>query len=180
MSFDGFRQCICPICNRNVATAHYNADEPILLLEGGSKFPDYLQFCGAGRNVFVISENALNLFEQHKVSGYSAYQAIQYRVLKGKPLPNRGNIIEYYCLELNGKVDLDLPKMQLRRKKFCQACKQFDWSRQRLGPLALQDTSWDGSDLCYLKSIPGYKFCTDYVREIVRKNKLTGFKFVDI
>ena len=67
--------------------------------------------------------------------------------------------------------------MGLKKKKRCRVCGGFEWNRQRLSPLHLDASAWDGNDLCRVDSIPGYVICTDNVVALVKKQQLKGFSF---
>ena len=125
--------------------------------------------------MFLVSEKVLNLFDENKVSGYSEPQLIFAETISLKkcatPIPN------YYSLRITRRIDLDTAAMHLKKKKTCPKCNQFEWRRMRLEPLLPDPATWDGSDLCLLSSIPGYRLCTDRVKELIVKHKLTGFSF---
>lgn len=171
----GYDRFNCPQCNRPFAKPRYESKVPHLLLEGGRKNPDYLQFCGAGRQLFVVSEKTLDLFEQNKISGYTeATQVTTERIdhrEQDLPCPN------YYALSITGKIDLDLAQMHVKKKNICASCGQFDWSRMRLEPIFLNPTTWDGSDLCRLTSIPGLSVSSKRIKDLVDRYNLTGFSF---
>lgn len=175
LSFIRFDRSICPQCAREIGTAQYREEPPYLLLEGGSVYPDYLYFGGAGKRPFVVSERTINLFEKSKVTGYTGYQQVTVEPDEGEnhcgPCPN------YYCLEVTGRVEFDFQAMRLKKKKVCPLCGQFQWNRQRFYPEFLDKDTWDGSDLCLLKSIPGFRVCSERVRELVQEHQLTGFSF---
>ena len=175
VTLKGYDRSTCAQCGRTVATPQYSDDVPRLILEGGSVYPDYLQFCGAGKQMFLVSEKVLNLFDENKDSGYSEPQPIFAETISLKkcamPIPN------YYSLRITGRIDLDTAAMHLKKKKTCPKCNQFEWSRMRLEPLLPDPATWDGSDLCLLSSIPGYRLCTDRVKKLIVKQKLTGFSF---
>lgn len=164
----------CPNCGRRISTPCYSDDVPKLLLEGGRQYPDYLSFCGAGRQMFLLSENAMEIFEKTNISGFDGYQLIETNDFAVKEQKMN---IKYYSLNISGRVDLDMAMMHLKKKHFCDACKQFTWSRTRLQPYILDQNSWDGSDLCLLSSMPGYKLCSSYVKDVIEKFHLTGFSF---
>lgn len=171
----GFDRSVCPECGREVATAQYKENTPHLRLEGGRVFPDFLQFCDAGNRMFMVSEKVLEMFEKNGITGYSGYQLMTYEFSKRK-----SSIIEhpnYYSLNITGKVDLDLAEMHLKKKRLCPQCGQFDWSRMRFGITILDETTWNGSDLCFLDSIPGFKLCSEKVKELIQQHKFTNFSF---
>lgn len=164
----------CPVCGRRISTPYYSDDVPNLLLEGGRQYPDYLSFCGAGRQMFLLSEKALEIFEKCNVSGYAGYQLIETNDFTTK---DKRFCCKYYSLNITGRVDLDMAMMHIKKKRLCAECNQFTWSRTRLQPYFLDQNSWDGSDLCLLTSIPGYKLCTSRVKDIIERFRLTGFSF---
>jgi len=175
VSFIGYDRSICPQCSRQVATPQYKADAPHLILEGGRAYPDFLQFCGAGDRLYLVSEKALNLYEKNGITGYSGYRLV---TIEHVQQHNNGpHHPEYYCLDITGRIDLDIAAMHIKKKKTCSLCKQYEWSRARLEPIFLDRTTWDGSDLCLVNSIPGFKVCSESLKELTQSQKLTGFSF---
>lgn len=166
---------ICDQCGRTIATPQYTSDIPRLELDGGKVFPDLLRYCGSGDRLFLISEQALDLFEKHKVSGYTSYQPVDIEPFfkRGKHLPSP----TYYSLSISGRIDLDLSAMHLKRKRLCSLCGQFDWNRMRIHPFILDQSSWSGTDICLLSSFPGFKICSERFVEIIRSYSLSGFDF---
>lgn len=177
-SFGGFQWAVCPECGRRIATMQYVSDVPHLLIEGGPQYSDYLWYTGAGVRPFLISERTLNLFEQHNVSGYDGYCLVELEFEETSKVIN--DIPRYYALNLTGSVEFDFKQMHLKKKKLCPQCGSFEWSRTRLDPAILDMSTWDGSDLCSMKSIPGRRVCTEKVRELVKKYTLTGCVFTKI
>lgn len=178
LSLAGYTRSICPNCGREVVSPTYIGNAPHLILEGGRKFPDFLQFCGAGNRLTIVSENALNIFERESVSGYDEYLNCQIEV--ASTFKDVNNVPNYYSLNVSGSVDLDLQAMHLRRKKVCSSCGQFEWSRTRIGVYIVDEKTWDSSDICFLKSMPGIKLCSSKFVEIVNSNNLAGFSFPPI
>lgn len=176
-SFEGYTWGVCQECRRKTATVHYTEHYPHLLLEGGGLYPDFLQFCGAGNRLFVISERTLRLFEQHSISGYST--CVPVTLDTSLVSPKIKNIIppQYFSIEIRGQIDLDYKEMHLKQKKKCPMCHQFEWSRQRINPMIANSHSWDGNDICTLSSIPGFIICSKSIANIVHDNDLTGVSF---
>lgn len=169
----GYSSTICPRCSRRVATPQYSNDQPSLVLEGGRIYPDYLQFCGAGKSLFLVSEKALEVLETNKISGYAGYQSVTF-----ESMVSCNNVVHkpnYYNLNITGRIDFDVVAMHIKKKRLCHECGQFEWSRMRLDPIILDMTTWDGADLCLLDSIPGYRLCSQNVKKLIQKYKLTGF-----
>lgn len=176
-SFEGYIWGMCQECGRQTATARYTGYHPHLLLEGSGLYPDFLQFCGAGNRLFVISERALYLFERHGISGYSNYIPVSLDTSLVSPKAKTRMVPNYFSLEVSGHIDLDFKLMHLKRKKLCPICHQFEWSRQKIDPIVADNHSWDGSDLCILSSMPGFIMCSKTIVNIVHDNDLTGVSF---
>lgn len=175
ISLLGYEQSICNQCNRPIVYPKFSGTEPHLFLEGSGEYPDYLQFCGAGRQMYIVSEKTLDLYEKNNISGYSDYRLVTVTTeIQDK---TSTKIPIYYSLNITGRVDLDYSVMQLKKKKKCAQCGQFNWNRMRLNPLVIDFSTWDGSDLCLLSSFPGFKLCSSLAREVMTTNKLTGFSF---
>lgn len=175
MSFMGYNRSVCTQCKRQIGIPQYRHEVPRLLLEGGGVYPDYVQFCGAGNRLCLISGRTLDIFEKNQITGYSGYQLVASETsVQGKCIDR---LPEYYCLNVFGRVDLDFTTMKIKKKRVCPKCGQFDWSRMRLEPIILDQTTWDGSDLCLVDSIPGYRACSEKLKQIILDYKLTGFSF---
>lgn len=179
-SFLGFQESQCKECGRKIASMQYDGDH-CLIAEGGPKYPDYLAFSGAGESLFVISEHAARIFRENNLSGVTELTPI--RVTKETdgilvPLPEA--VPNYFLVQIAGRIDLDYSKMCLKKKKVCKTCGSFEWNRQRMYPLYMDEGTWDGSDLCRNKSIPGYIIFSEAAVELIKKYKLKGFCFVPL
>lgn len=163
-SFLGFGQRVCSHCGRMISESRYTGDVRWLALEGGKTYPDCLAFTGAGERLFILSESAVRIFEDCGITGFSG---------KREVLVSDGP--QYFAMEISGRVELDYVAMQLKKKKLCPECGQFDWNRQRMAPVILDEGSWDGCDICRVKSLPGFFSCSERFAEIVKEYKLTGF-----
>lgn len=67
--------------------------------------------------------------------------------------------------------------MCLKKKKLCKVCGSFEWNRQRLCPLYLDEGAWDESHICRVASIPGHVICTERIVPLVKKHKIKVFRF---
>ena len=173
VSFLGFSRSKCPQCNRQIGISEYRHEVPHLLLEGGAVYPDYLQFCGAGNQLFLISDRALEIFEKNRITGYSVHQLTTVEISEQNGSVDC--IPEYYSLNVLGRVNIDYATMHIKKKRVCPQCGQFEWSRMRLEPIILDHTTWDGSDLCLIDSLQGFRVCSDRVKQLIHDYKLTGF-----
>lgn len=176
-SFLGYEKTICSQCGRTVTVPTFNREAHCLILEGGIEFPDYLAFTGAGKRFFLLSERALHCLREGKISGISGGEPVKACMQNGDPIDDAP---KYVHLEITGQADLDHAAMQLKKKRACPACGQFEWNRQRLPAMILNTSAWDGSDICRLASIPGFIVCTDKFKAIVQNNQLKGFSFEQV
>ena len=163
----------CEACGRTRSRWRFSGPHRFLL-EGGPKYPDRLEFTGAGGAPLLLSRRAADAFRENGITGIDETAPVQTEHESG-PLPEGAP--EYVLVRICGRIDLDLPKMGLKKKKLCRVCGGFEWNRQRLSPLLLDASAWDGNDLCRVDSIPGYVICTDNVVALVKKQKLKGFSF---
>ena len=176
-SFIGCQRSQCEECGRTVSSIEYRGSHH-LIVEGGPKYPDHLAFCGAGEPLFVISERAARIFREHELSGITEF--IPIRVAKEitstlVPLPETAP--NYVLVQIVGRIDLDHGKMCLKKKRVCKTCGGFEWNRQRMNPLYMDESTWDGSDICRNESIPGYIIFSKAAVDLVKKYKLKGFSF---
>ena len=177
MTLLGYTQSICPQCNRSIGTPQFTTETHHLILEGNGTYPDYLQFCGAGKQMFLVTEQTLNTFETNRITGYTSYQPVITETIQQNS--NLGRIPTYYCLNISGRIDLDFDAMHIRKRRMCPRCGQFEWSRMKLDPVVLDLSTWNNADLCLVDSIPGYRVCTEKMKRIIQKNRLSGFSFCE-
>lgn len=175
LSLIGYSRSVCPQCSRQIGVPQYRGNTPHLILEGGNEWPDYLQFCGAGNRLFLISERALEIFEKNSITGYNGYQSVDSESVIGKRTFTQNP--NYYSLNVSGRIDLNFASMHLKKKRLCPQCRQYEWSRNRLEPLILDYTTWDESDICLIDSIPGFRVCSETFMHVVQNNQLKGFSF---
>ena len=177
MALISLKQEPCPVCGRRSGSWEYSGPHR-MVLEGGAGYPDRLPFTGAGGSPLILSSKAVQVFQEQGITGIARLTPIQtLREREGGLVPLPEAAPEYLLAELDGTIELDLEKMCLKKKRLCSSCGGFDWNRQRLHPLYVDEKSWNGRDLCRVASIPGYIVCTKRVVELVRKQKLRGFAF---
>jgi len=174
-SFLGFQQSQCGECGRTVTAMEYRGSHH-LIVEGGPQYPDYLAFCGAGEPIFVISERAARIFRENNLSGITGFIPIRAeKEINGILVPLPETAPNYVLVQITGRIDLDYRRMCLKKKKVCRTCGGFEWNRQRMYPLSMDERTWDGSDICRNESIPGYILFSKAAADLVKKHKLKGF-----
>jgi hypothetical protein len=173
----GLKTTTCDACGRNVSMWEFSGP-PCLIAEGGPKYPDRLAFIGAGSSLFVLSERAARTFADSGITGIAEMAPIRImKRLDGAIIPLPDVAPQYILAQVGGTIELDFGKMFLKKKKLCKICGGFEWNRQRLHPLHLNEKTWDGSDICRIDSIPGYFICTERIVKLVKGRKLKGFCF---
>lgn len=173
LAFVGYKREECPACKRQVVKEEIYEGEDAFRIDGAKAFPDFMQFCGCGIG-FIVSEKVMNVLRENNISGFDEakkvplYRSRYRKLVKQEP--------EYYMINITGSIDLDLKAMALKRKHLCPECGSFDWSRQRLYIFdsVFDMSTWDGSDICRIKSFPGYIMISDRLKKIFEDHKFTG------
>lgn len=184
-SFLGYDRTLCSTCGREIVRPRFNGLHHKIRLEGGKRYPDLLAFCGAGtteqgERYLLLSERAVEAFSREGITGLEDCQQATILTAEGAS-HDVADAPNYYLADISGTIDLNGPAMSnLRKKNMCPACGKFRWSHQRLSPLRVDSASWNGKDLCRLTSIPGCVICTEKVREMVKKHRLTNFAFTEL
>ncbi len=168
-SVRGIQRSVCDVCGRTVSSWTFDGTHH-LLLEGKQVYPDRLMFSGAGSPMLILSAKAANTLKEKGITGIEKWEPIAATYNNQETPP-------YLLIQSCGTIAFDYKKMGLKKKKVCSSCGSFEWNRQRLYPLFLDESTWDGSDLCRVSDIPGYIFCTERFVKTVNETGLTGFCF---
>ena len=180
LSYIGLKETVCNCCGRNIYERNYDSGRHCLAVERGSHCPD-LHITAGLVHFPIFSEKAVDLFTQHSISGFRVDEQV---FLFKEESPNSyvelKDVPADYKVTFEGKIDFDYPAMFLKKKKLCPVCGQYDLNRQRLYPVFLDSSSWNGDDLCSLITRPGYLYCTEKVVQLAKKHKLKGFDFNDV
>ncbi len=178
LAFTGYTSSKCSNCGRSIIVPNALTQKSEFIIDGGKHFPDFLAYHGAGI-YFLISKKALQLFVDNRITGFDHYEEVSIHRETDMALNNDNYV--YFMLSINGSIDFNLKAMTLKRKRVCPSCNQYDWNIQRLSRLktVLDMDTWDGSDLCRIKSFPGFIVCSDRLRYLVEEHNLTGLQFLD-
>lgn len=178
LAFTGYTSKVCPMCGRNIIIPNATLQKNEFIIEGGQSYPDFLDYRGAG-TYFLISQNALQLFVENKITGFDHYEKVS--ILREADITPDIDKRVYFMLSINGTIDFNLKAMTLKKKRLCLSCNQYDWNIQRLSMLktVLNIDTWDGTDLCRINSFPGFIVCSDRLKNLVEEHKLTGLRFSD-
>lgn len=177
LSFKGYTKATCDDCGReNVITEFVGPHR--LAAEGGPRYPDYLPFSGVGGPMLILSERALAVLQENGITGIGTAEPVSVvRIINGTEVPLPDTAPAYYLVTITGTIDLDIPKMCLKKKRVCRTCGGFEWSRQRMPKMLLDSSTWDSSDFCRIASILGYVICSDKIVSLVKTHRLKGFAF---
>lgn len=172
----GIKNVICPECGRLVPEKIIYQGENALIIEGGEIYPDFM-FYGSAGLTFIVSERVLEALQQNGITGYDKSEKVP--IYRSKERRMIEQDVAYYMLNITGEIDFDLKAMALRKKHLCPLCGEFEWSRQRLGTIdsVFDMSTWNGSDLCRIKSFPGYIVVSEKFKCIVEQNKFIGIIF---
>ena len=176
-SFGNYERSVCPECDRAVVLPRFMSERHQLILEGGKVYPDCLQFTGVGKQMFLFSDKSLDIFLQNEISGIGCISEVD---IYNVAFQSLADAPKYYSADILGKIELNLFGMNLKRKRFCAQCGQFEWNRNRIEPLRVDENSWDGADVCRVTSIPGYIVCSSKFVDVINRNGLTGFSFLSL
>ncbi len=179
--FGGYERTPCPSCGREIATPLPRTSLRAYEVEGGAKYPDFLEFTGVPVGDFLCSARVIDLLCEAGIGGLGETKPVPvFRVKGAKNEPVTHPV--YNLTPIIGRVELDLPAMKLKKKNLCPACGQFAWSRKRMYtiPAALDMDTWSGHDLCRVGDFPAMTVCSERVVEVIRKHQLTGVEIASI
>ena len=166
----------CTECGRFIDSPSFTKEKSVFIVEGVDAYPDFIYYCCAGTRIYV-SKRVKDVLSSHNITGYEEEEFVEVYRQEENNLEKKD--IGYYSIKVTGVIDFDLKSMQLKKKRICSHCKQFDWSRQRLNLVktAFDAETWDNSDLCSVKSSPGIFICTPRLKQIIEENGFTGVEF---
>ena len=173
--FGGFDRAPCPSCGREIATPLPRISPRAYEVEGGAKYPDFLEFTGVPVGEFVCSARVIDLLREAGISGLGEVEPVSIVRTKSSTAVAAASP-DYFRIPVIGRVELDLPAMKLKKKNLCPTCGRFAWSRERLYtiPAALDMDTWSGHALCRVGDFPAMTVCSERVAEVIRKHKITG------
>ena len=162
----------CIECGRT----HFNdANRDLsLIIEGKRKLPDTLM-CGH-IPLTIVTSNVIEAWEKHNITGYTSFPIKQLLDLKRNPIQTE---VQYYCVNINGYIELDFEKMGVQIIEICSMCGPNVYSKniREWGTAYFKEHTYDGSDLFVPKYFEGVTLCTKRVLKIIYEEKLTNFDF---
>ncbi len=120
----------------------------------------------------LVSQRVLDLFEKYRVTGFKAERAkTSYpETIKGRPP-------DLFELVVTGWGGFAAPAAGAKLVKSCSACGHKVYTVAESSRL-IDAAAWDGSDLFIVWPLPGYRFASDRLANILRQEKVSGVKVV--
>ena len=171
-SGSGYTTTYCANCKRLVFKYNYGKASHHYAIVGGRDYSDCLQLVsGSIPSGLLVSKKVIQTIIEEKISGWDYYESID--IVKNEIKIEK----QYFLLRISGSCDLDYSKMNLKKKNYCSLCGQYDLNRKRLGLSFIDKSSWDGSDLCSIKTTPGFLLCSSRFYELSKTKQFKGFDF---
>src|SRR5580692_7188253 len=120
----------------------------------------------------LISEHALRVLERHKVTGFEVRPvAARYAV------PSIGDPPPLFELAVTGWGGMAAQAAGVKVTEACPACRFRQYTiadpKRLIDPMA-----WDGSDLFMVWPLPRYRFGSDRLADILRRERISGVKLL--
>ncbi len=169
----------CPACNTTIVEK--SCENAWMEISGrGTKWPDVLTAIDG----LILHERVIDIITREKLKGFVAHP-IKIRVIKNKKL-SESLIPQYYLIEVNGKIDIDLKNFNDEIGYVCPVC--FCWVRR---PKSVQSwkhriyipnlETWNGFDFVNMRNIRNIqRFCTRRFIDLAYAHKWTNFVFEEM
>lgn len=120
-----------------------------------------------------ISSHAVEVLNENKVTGFETRPLMKVTYAKRSPR----EAPPLFELAVTGWGGMAAPSAGVELIEFCPSC------RSRLYTIAdpsrlIDPSSWDGSDFFMVWPLPRYRFASDRLAQIIRRNKLSGVKLI--
>jgi hypothetical protein len=123
-------------------------------------------------NDILVSQDVLDLFEKHRVTGFEAGRVrISYPKNIKAPAPT------LFELVVTGWGGFAAPAAGVSLVKSCPACGHKVYAIAEPSRL-IDAAAWDGSDLFIVWPLPRYRFVSDRLASILRQERVSGIKIV--
>jgi Protein of unknown function (Gmx_para_CXXCG) len=162
-----FETIICPLHAGHQRAGRLIGGLSIIVDPAGVK-----DFVWTWTNDILISPRVLDLFNKHHVTGFEVRSAkVSYsKTTKARP-PN------LFELLVTGWGGWAAPAAGVRLVESCAACGDQTYTIAEPSRL-IDDAAWDGSDLFIVWPLPGYRFVSDRLANIIRQQGLSGVNLI--
>jgi hypothetical protein len=134
-----------------------------------SRVGDFTFVWGGG---ILVSQKVLDLFEKYRVTGFKAE-----RVKASYPKTIKGGPPDLFELVATGWGGFAALAAGVKLAESCPGCGYKEYTIAEPSRL-IDAAAWDRSDLFIVWPLPGYKFVSDRLADIIRQEKLSGVKVV--
>ena len=121
-------------------------------------------------NDALVTPRVLNSFERNYVTGFEARPI---KISYSKPVKTWPP--DLFELAFTGWGGFAAPSAGVSLAKACPACGHKTYTIAEPGRL-IDPTAWDGSDLFIVWPLPGYRFASDRLVDILRQERVAGVK----
>jgi hypothetical protein len=162
-----FETIICPVHAGHQRAGRLIGGLSIIVDPSGVK-----DFVWTWTNDILVSPRVIDLFNKHHVTGFEVRSAkVSYsKTAKARP----PNLFEFLVTGWGGWA---APAAGVRLVESCAACGDQTYTIAEPSRL-IDDTAWDGSDLFIVWPLPGYRFASDRLANIIRQQGLSGVNLI--
>lgn len=121
-----------------------------------------------------ISSHALQVLKESNVTGFETrplMKSTYRRQSRGEPPP-------LFELAVTGWGGIG-PSAGVEMIEFCPGCRHSEYRIAEPGKL-VDPSAWDGSDFFIVWPLPLYRFVSDRLAQIIRRNRLSGAKLIPL
>jgi hypothetical protein len=120
----------------------------------------------------VVNKRVLELFAKHRITGFETRPAEVHFTRPAKTEPP-----ELFELVVTGWGGPPAPEAGVKLAEYCPDCGTEDFAIAN--PACLIDpAAWDGSDLFIVWPLPGFRFISDRLAKILRREKVSGVNLI--
>ena len=120
----------------------------------------------------LISPKVLDLFKKYRVTGFEAARA-----KTAYPKGINARPPDLFELVVTGWGGWAAPAAGVSLARSCPTCGDKNYVIAEPGRL-IDPAAWDGSDLFIVWPLPGYKFASNRLASILRKEKISGVQLI--
>jgi hypothetical protein len=141
-----------------------------VLLRGGSVD----DFVWTWYSECLIQDRVLQLFRDAGLRGYEVKPAHARFRKPSRPVPKLWELV------VLGWGGMARPESGVRLTSMCPGCGDMEYQGFTDATHLIDENQWDGSDFFMVWPYPVYKFVSDRVADLVRREKLTGVQVKDL
>jgi hypothetical protein len=162
-----FEQILCPADDGHRRGGRRIGDLSVIV-----RPPDIKDFTWTWCSDILISQKVLDLFERNNVTGFITRPAnVSYSVKTTTPPPV---LVE---LVVTGWGGFAAAEAGVNLARSCPACGYKSYTIAEPSRL-IDEAKWDGSDLFIVWPLPRYRFVSDRLASILRRERISGVRLI--